>query len=53
MGWDQLAGILRSAREERLANDALPPTACPVHGEPLDAARGVLHCPVGHIVDTW
>lgn len=49
-GWDFLLGILRADREERAADAALPPVACPVHGEPLDAVRGVLHCPVGHLV---
>lgn len=49
--WDELLGILKSAREERAENDAEPPVACPVHGDPLEAARGVLHCPMGHVVD--
>jgi hypothetical protein len=52
MSWNQLLGILRTAREEAAANEALPPVACPIHGEPLDSARGVLHCPVGHLVSS-
>lgn len=53
MSWNQLLSILRQDREERAADEAEPPIACPVHGEPLDSVRGVLHCRVGHIVDTW
>lgn len=52
-GWNGLLGILRTAQQERLDNEATPPIACPVHGEPLDSVRGVLHCAVGHIVETW
>jgi hypothetical protein len=52
-GWDGLLGTLRAARDEAIENAAEVPVACPIHGEPLDAVRGVLHCPVGHIVDTW
>jgi hypothetical protein len=50
-GWDGLLGILRAAREEFLENERAVPVACPVHGEPLQAVRGVLHCAVGHLVD--
>lgn len=50
-GWDFLLGILRANREEQAAERAIPPVACPIHGEPLEAARGVLHCAVGHLVD--
>lgn len=49
-GWEALLGIIRTDRAERAADEALPPVACPVHGEPLKSARGVLHCAVGHFV---
>lgn len=52
MGWDQLLGIIRADRDERAADEAQPPVACPVHGDVLQEARGVLHCPMGHIVST-
>jgi hypothetical protein len=51
MGWDQLLGIIRADRDEREADEAQSPIACPLHGDVLDHARGVLHCPMGHIVD--
>lgn len=49
-GWDTLLGIIRADRQERAARDALPPEACPLHGNILQTARGVLHCAMGHIV---
>lgn len=50
-GWDGLLGILRTARQEFEENEARIPEACPLHGEPLDEVRGLLHCSVGHFVD--
>jgi hypothetical protein len=47
--WDSLLGVLAAARgdaafdAERIAH----PLDCPVHGWPLERARGVLHCRFG------
>lgn len=51
MSWNQLLSILNAAQEEARDNAAQEPIACPVHGDPLEKARGVLHCPMGHIVE--
>lgn len=45
MSWRSLISIYRAAEEEREAEDAWPPTACPNDGEPLEEGpRGELHC---------
>lgn len=49
MSFQQLADILRQARQERDQNDRTPPVACPYDGEPLEKGPGgVLHCPAGN-----
>jgi hypothetical protein len=42
--WNGLLAILNDIRQETAQQLAMPPTACPRCGEPLEAARGVLHC---------
>ena len=45
MGWQQLADILRQARDEAAEEAARPPTACPRCGEPLrEGPKGELFC---------
>lgn len=41
----ELLYILKEARRAAEEDRAQPPTACPNDGEPLERARGVLHCP--------
>ncbi len=48
MAWDQLSAIAAlNAAELAQARDT-PLTGCPICGEPLDEARSVLHCRLGH-----
>lgn len=47
MAWEQLIDIAREAAEERRAEAAQGPVACPNDGEPLEEHRGVKHCPWG------
>lgn len=42
--WYGLLGILDEIRQNHAEQVAAPPVACPLCGEPLEAARGVLHC---------
>lgn len=42
--WDTLRAITREARQLAEAERARTPVACPNDGEPLQKARGVLHC---------
>jgi hypothetical protein len=42
--WYGLLSILDEIRQTTAEELAMPPTACPRCGEPLEAARGVLHC---------
>jgi hypothetical protein len=45
MSWEQLVSIRREAAEERRAEAARPPEACPDCGEPLvEGPDGVLFC---------
>lgn len=44
MAWEDLIAITREAQDLARVEDA-PPVACPNCGEPLESARGVLHCP--------
>src|SRR3546814_18318078 len=47
-GWHGLLGILSTAQQDRRDHGDTPPIACPVHGEPLASARGLLHLAVVH-----
>jgi len=47
MSWDQLLNIWKSNEAEQRELAAARPVACPFDGEPLEEARGVLHCPCG------
>lgn len=42
--WETLLSISRENAEYR-REELKPPVACPLCGEPLESARGVLHCP--------
>lgn len=53
MAWNDLLGVLQTVRAEADANAAGPKVACPLHGDPLDKVRGVLHCPMGHVVTIY
>ncbi|MCK9929432.1 hypothetical protein MXD62_19990 [Frankia sp. Mgl5] len=45
MSWEQLADILREARQLAQEDASAPPTACPDDGIPLEASHdGGLHC---------
>lgn len=44
MSWEALKAILDEARSEGERQRVEKPVACPHCGEPLQAARGVLHC---------
>ena len=44
MSWNQLLSILESSVDDIEEQLREPPIACPEDGEPLRAARGVLHC---------
>ncbi len=48
MTWDQLLAIAELNAEELAQARDTPPTGCPICGEPLDEARNVLHCRLGH-----
>lgn len=43
MAWATLIAIKREAEALARAED-VPPVACPRCGEPLELARGALHC---------
>lgn len=46
MAWEELADIYRQAADERRAELAAPPQACPNDGEPLEQTEaGILFCP--------
>lgn len=45
VGWRGLQQIYRAAAADHAAEQARGLIACPRCGEPLDRARGVLHCP--------
>jgi hypothetical protein len=42
------AGLVATLRRDAELVAALPLLACPKCGEPLDMARGLAHCPMGH-----
>lgn len=48
MAWEQLLTIAQLNAEELLRARNTPPADCPICGGPLDKARNVLHCPMGH-----
>lgn len=48
MTWDQLLSIAEVNAEELDRVRNTPPADCPICGSPLDEARSVLHCPMGH-----
>lgn len=48
MSWEQLLAIDEVNRQELLSALNTPPADCPICGGPLDEARNVLHCPMGH-----
>lgn len=48
MSWEQLLAIEEINREELLRARNTPPVDCPICGGPLDKARNVLNCPMGH-----
>jgi hypothetical protein len=52
MSWDQLIAIKERMKQEAREERTRPIVACPHCGEPLDEARGVLHCPWGHFQTT-
>lgn len=43
-GWQGLLDVLNDIRATLEEERAAPLTACPVDGEPLQSARGVMHC---------
>jgi hypothetical protein len=47
VSFDPLLAIFKEQAEEQRQLAAAPPVACPFDGEPLEEARGVLHCPWG------
>ncbi len=46
-GWDYKS-IIEEARTLLEAEPELLKVACPKCGTPLDFARGIYHCPLGH-----
>lgn len=48
MSWEQLLAIDEVNRQELLSALNTPPVDCPICGGPLDEARNLLHCPMGH-----
>jgi len=52
VAWESFLSIVREAAQTAAEERARPPSACPTDGEPLESARGVLHCPFcGHVAD--
>ena len=47
MSWQQLVAIKDEMRQTAREESERPIVACPYCGEPLEEARGVLHCPSG------
>lgn len=46
-GWEQLLDIAYEAADERRAEQAQPPEACPHGGRPLLEHQGIWYCPDG------
>lgn len=44
MSWEQLGAIAEEIRTRRAIEDATPPVACPLDGEPLEQTTRGLHC---------
>ena len=52
MAWEQLRAILDLNKADRQAEEAQPPSACPIDGYPLEVGpEGVRNCPLGNY--TW